>query len=465
MKHISEDAIVRVLSVALSILLCSAWFYYVCSLGEEVKIVYCYTYIVPVLLAGYFYGLTGGVFIAILVSAIYALFTYSQQWEMEHIFPMASFVIVGLFTGMLSSKNAAYRKDIEQKITQISTIYDVSQAITSTLNIDALLRLITAKITKVLKCEISSILLINPQTKYLEIKASRGLDMETIRTTHIAIGEKVSGWVIQHGEPIFVKDIETDPRFARRSAEKYYTKSFISAPVKIKDECIGVVNVNNKVDKSSFSEGDFQVLKEFVSRASVAIENARLHRRLQDMYLNTIKALAAAIDARDHYTRYHSEHVTEYSVSIARQMGLPEEHVQKIREAAQLHDLGKIGIHDQILVKVGKLTEEEWTEIKQHTLKGAEILEPLGFLDGVVKIVKYHHERYGGGGYPAGLSGEEIPIGARIIAVADSFDAMVSERPYRKARGYNEAVTELKKCAGGQFDPSVVEAFLKVLGR
>ncbi len=189
----------------------------------------------------------------------------------------------------------------------------------------------------------------------------------------------------------------------------------------------------------------------------------RLYEDLRETYMRTIKALAHAIDARDHYTYSHSDNVTRYSETIARAMNVDLRYIEDLRDACQLHDLGKIGVHDSILSKPGALTQEEFDEIKKHAEKGAQILEPLKFLGNVIDIVKHHHERWDGKGYPDELKGEFIPLGARIMAVADSFDAMTSARPYRKVSlSRQEAIEEIKKNSGTQFDPKVVEAFLKV---
>lgn len=192
----------------------------------------------------------------------------------------------------------------------------------------------------------------------------------------------------------------------------------------------------------------------------------RLYEDLKETYMRTIKTLAHAIDARDHYTHSHSDNVTRYSEMIARAMNVDMNYVEDIKDACQLHDLGKIGVHDNILSKPGTLSAEEFAEIKLHSQKGAQILEPLKFLDNVINIVRHHHERWDGQGYPAGLKGEQIPLGARIMAVADSYDAMVSPRPYRRVGlSVREAIEEIKKNSGTQFDPAVVEAFLKVVDR
>lgn len=205
-------------------------------------------------------------------------------------------------------------------------------------------------------------------------------------------------------------------------------------------------------------------LEEKVEQRTKDLRN--LYEELQVTYLRTIKALAQAIDARDHYTHSHSVDVTKYAVMIAQKIKLSAKEIDEIKQACGLHDLGKIGIHDYILTKPGKLTSQEWEEVRLHSLKGAEILEPLTFLKGAIKLIQQHHERYDGKGYPYGLKGETIHLGARIMAVADAFDAMISERPYReKPLTKQEATEEIKKNSGTQFDPQVVQAFLKVVNK
>jgi len=191
---------------------------------------------------------------------------------------------------------------------------------------------------------------------------------------------------------------------------------------------------------------------------------ARLYGDLRNTYMRTIKVLAQAIDARDHYTHSHSENVAKYAVVIAEEMGLSVKDTELLRDACELHDLGKIGVEDRILSKPSSLTPEEFEEIKRHPTTGAQILEPLAFLGGVVDLVKQHHEHYNGTGYPQGLRGDEILPGARIIHVADAYEAMTSARSYRKIPLSREAaVAEIKKNTGTQFDPKVVESFLKIV--
>lgn len=192
----------------------------------------------------------------------------------------------------------------------------------------------------------------------------------------------------------------------------------------------------------------------------------RLYDDLRQTYMRTITSLAQAIDARDHYTHSHSENVTRYGVAIAEEMKLPAKQIELIREACQLHDVGKIGIPDYILSKPGELSPQEWDEIKKHSIKAVEILEPLTFLSSVVVLIRAHHERWDGKGYPDGLKEEEIPLGARILCLSDAYEAMTSPRSYRKVHlTKQEAVGEIKRNSGSQFDPKVVEVFLKIVDK
>ncbi len=188
-----------------------------------------------------------------------------------------------------------------------------------------------------------------------------------------------------------------------------------------------------------------------------------LHQQLKLDHINTIAALIKTVEAKDEYTSGHSERVTEIATSIARSMELGEEKVNVIFRAALLHDIGKIGLSDAILHKKERLNSVEWEVIKAHPLKAMLIIEPLKFLDEEKKIILHHHERFDGKGYPSGLKGEEIPLGSAIIAIADTFDAMNSNRSYRSTLNKDFILSELKKGAGTQFSPRVTEVFLKVL--
>lgn len=189
----------------------------------------------------------------------------------------------------------------------------------------------------------------------------------------------------------------------------------------------------------------------------------KLYTDMRQVHFDTVRALTSAIDASDPYTRGHSERVTHYSVAIARQMRLSERRIQAIEYAGFLHDMGKIGINHDILTKPSSLTDEEWQTMREHPEIGARIVSDLDFLKGAREVVLYHHERYDGKGYPEGLAGEEIPLEARIAKVADAFDAMMSNRPYRSSLGLDKSIRELEEGKGTEFDPRVVDAFLRVI--
>ncbi len=204
-----------------------------------------------------------------------------------------------------------------------------------------------------------------------------------------------------------------------------------------------------------------------LEKQRLAWENEKLleslkerRQQLEQAHLATLSALAATIDARNCHTSQHSEHVTKYSLEIARSVKLSKGEREELEQACRLHDIGKIAIPDSILGKPGKLTEDEWVVVKTHPARGADILESLEFLTHIIPLVKHHHERYDGSGYPDKLSGEAIPLGARIMAVADAFDAMTSDRPYRKPFKREKALEEIKRNTGTQFDPALVESFV-----
>ncbi|HUP19325.1 MAG TPA: HD domain-containing phosphohydrolase [Gemmatimonadota bacterium] len=232
---------------------------------------------------------------------------------------------------------------------------------------------------------------------------------------------------------------------------------------------IGVLVALRRDGPRPFTPAHVQTMVILAGNAATVMESARQSRLLVESRSGlaeantaTIGALVSALDAREHETQVHSIRVTEYTLRLSREMDQSAEELMDLRFGAMLHDIGKIGIPDSILLKPGPLTEEEWVEMRRHPSIGHEILRDIGFLGGAAEIVLSHHERYDGKGYPRGLAGEEIPLGARIFAVADTFDSMTTDRPYRKAMPYEAVVEEVRRCSGGQFDPNAVEAFLRI---
>jgi putative nucleotidyltransferase with HDIG domain len=218
----------------------------------------------------------------------------------------------------------------------------------------------------------------------------------------------------------------------------------------------GSVEVRIMADSFNRMTANLKHYYQEVHRQSVQLEDAL--RRLEGSYADTLDALSRALDARDNETEGHSQRVTTYAMRIAEQMGVDEETLKTLRLGALLHDIGKIGVPDAILRKPGKLTDEEWEIMRLHCEFGLAIVRGIPYLEGAADVIRSHHEKYDGTGYPRRLAGEEIPLVARIFAAADTLDAMTSNRPYRKGRSFSEAVAEIQRCSGAQFDPQVVAA-------
>ena len=238
--------------------------------------------------------------------------------------------------------------------------------------------------------------------------------------------------------------------------------SLMVVPLKIRDKIFGVASAFSFQKDKLFDEKDIYYMNFITQKAAAAIENIALYENIYDNLFSTLYAFVTALEVRDLYTRKHSTRVAKYGHMIARQMGCTEEELDIISFAGSLHDIGKIGIRDDILLKPGRLTDEEYEKIKEHPVIGADIISKLGLWDQEMKIIRHHHERFDGKGYPDGIKEDEIPKLARILCVADSFDAMASDRAYRKKMEKSKVIDIIKENSGTQFDPEAVKAFLEV---
>ena len=278
----------------------------------------------------------------------------------------------------------------------------------------------------------------------------------------IGTADGAAGWVARHGQAATVSASTPWTAGDLTEIEKCMSWS-LHVPMTATGRTRGVISIGLLEGQKEIAAEDLLTIRNLANQVAVALENAELKRKDERTYIETVAALAAAVEARDRYTRGHSRRVTEFSVEIARIMGKPEWFVKDTESAALLHDIGKIGFPDTILRNAGPLPLDGMPLIRNHPLAGENILKPVGSLARLCSIVRHHHERFDGCGYPDQLKGEDIPLAARIIAVADSFDAMISERPYKPTRSHEDAMEELIRCSGTQFDPGCVNVFLGYL--
>ncbi|MBP7792092.1 MAG: GAF domain-containing protein [Candidatus Goldbacteria bacterium] len=375
--------------------------------------------------------------------------------------------IINVFMPYIAAiiKNAQLMLENEQKITRLEHLIELTKHINSTLELKKLLDNMLIISTDMLQAEAGSILLLDEDKNELIFAAATGEKKDKLKDIRIPVGEGIVGWVARENKSVLVANAQTDPRFFKKVDQKtaFKTTSIIAVPLLTKDKLIGVVEVLNKKGGNLFNEEDKSLLEAFANQAAVAIENAKLYENLNNMFLNTVKSLSAAIETKDIYTRGHSERVTKISELIAKELGLPDNDIKDLRLAGLLHDIGKIGIDESILRKPGKLTNAEFQEIKKHPVFAANILETIPQMKEIIPAIRHHHERYDGNGYPDGLKDNDIPYFARILSVADTFDAMSSDRPYRAPLPFDMCLLEIKKCSGTQFDPEISDAALKAL--
>ncbi|HOI91231.1 MAG TPA: GAF domain-containing protein [Candidatus Rifleibacterium sp.] len=358
----------------------------------------------------------------------------------------------------IAIKNARMWQDLKRKVLELNTLHEVGKNLGLVLDINKLLELVIDLTARVLGgVKTSSIILHDEETDCLQVMLYKG-SRSIASLQPIKAGEGIAGKVFERGEPIIINDFSSTDQGTGVTG-----RSSICVPLKVKEKTIGVLSVSDKLTGDPFDGSDLDMLVTLASQISVSLYNAQLYEDLEASYLSAVRALANSIDAKDAYTRGHSERVARYSMEIGRVMGLTGDEIKNLHIGALLHDIGKIGIAEAIINKSSRLTDEEYQEIKTHPSRGASIIEPAKFLKEKVPLIKYHHERFDGKGYPDGLKGEEIPLMARIVCCADSFDAMTSKRAYRDTMPLEEARKELIRCSGSQFDPRVVNAFLEVL--
>lgn len=360
-------------------------------------------------------------------------------------------------------ENAHLLEKYKVKIKKLMTMEEVGRILNSTLDEMEIRRRAMEAATRLMDAETGSLLLIDPEKDELFFEVALGKKGSVVSEMRLKIGEGIAGWVAKTGKPLISNDVGKDRRHLKQADEKsrFRTKSMICTPVRIKDKVIGVLQAINKKKGELFSKWDLNEFNTLANQVAIAIENANLYKELKETFISTAEALADTIEARDAYTGGHTKRVLEYTTIIGEELSLKEVDLENLKLAAVLHDIGKIGVEDSILRKDGKLTEEEDKAMRMHTIIGPKIVENIKQLKLITPGIRHHHETYDGKGYPDLLKGKKIPVMARIISVADTFDAMTTDRPYRKGLPVEVALRELKDHSGVQFDARVVEAFIR----
>jgi len=347
----------------------------------------------------------------------------------------------------------------------LDLIYSVSKKVGSSSRVTKLMQQTINMTQKTLNAMAASILLFDDNDKELYFEVASGPVGKVLKRVKLSTDFGIAGHVARTGKPLIVNDVTRHASFHGKIDEitGFVTTSMICAPLLVHRKTLGVIEVLNKLDGSDFNDQDLEGVVAVAATSAMAIENARLHQDVLDSYKATISTLAAAIDAKDPYTHGHSQRVSEYAMMGGKTLSLPEENMETLEYAGILHDIGKISIDAQILNKPGVLDSDEWKAIHEHPSTGYKLLKKIPFLEKASEHVLYHHERYDGEGYPVGIKGHNIPIEARLIAVADAFDTMTTDRSYRSAMSFEEAINRLFDCSGTQFCPKAIEAIVSNL--
>ncbi|MFH1562902.1 MAG: HD domain-containing phosphohydrolase [Nitrospirota bacterium] len=336
---------------------------------------------------------------------------------------------------------------------ELSLIYEITNEMGTLLNPDVLSNQVLNKAVDLLKVKMGFLMLFEDENKLI-LKALRRFgsgELERFNKYNPLKG--VAGMAISQGKPVIWCDVSD------KEEAQLGMKSCLAVPILVRDEKIGVICLGDKKSGEAFYASDEKLIFTLALHVGAIFANSRLHQRIESLLFDTIKALVSAIEQKDPYTKGHSERVAAIAEAIASEMALTNEEKQQVKIAGILHDVGKIGISASILTKQGKLDDEEWEKIREHPIKSVSIIRNIEELKEILPCIYHHHERYGGGGYPDGISGEKIPLIARIIAVADTFDAMNSNRAYRSKLTIEDILREIKDKSGSQFDPKVVEYF------
>ncbi len=346
----------------------------------------------------------------------------------------------------------------ETKATLHKILSRAGKTIASVENFELLIKLTLENAVEALLASRGVIYSFREDKAELELKACVGIDQRNV-PRKVALGEGSLGWVAKEKKPLFVPYLEE-----RKVDQGLFSPPLICSPLISRDKLLGVILVSGRKTDDNFSEDELRLLSNLATQIAVSLENAKLNTDIEKTYFETMSALALTVEAKDPYSRGHSERVADFSVRIAEQLDLDKKERDNLRDAGRLHDLGKIGILDNVLKKKGGLSEDETIIMEKHPLVGESIIKPLKSFQSLADPIRHHHEKLDGSGYPDGLTADNISLVTRILTVADIFDALTSDRPYRKALSYDEAIKVLEEdVQKGRLDDKVVKALKEVL--
>lgn len=357
---------------------------------------------------------------------------------------------------------------LQAKVEKLSSLLTAASELNMMIDIEEVLSRILKQTIQMTEAEAGTLWLFDENRQIIQAKVVEGSSKEAISDIKLKPGEGIVGNVMLTGKPHLIEDVRNSSEWAMWVDDEsgFITRTMMSIPLMVKEGAIGALQLLNKSEGRLFDQDDLQLALSLSHHSALALHNSQLYDEQYRMSMSMIRTLTKTIDARDPYTSGHSGRVARYSMWIARQLGWSESKCNQLERDALLHDIGKIGIPDYILAKPGKLSTAEYKAMMRHPEIGAEILadmEPKKSMRQAILVAKHHHERLDGSGYPDGLKNDQIPLSVRIVAVADSFDAMTTERPYSEGRSFNKAIEELYRCAGTLFDEHVVGAFAKVI--
>jgi putative nucleotidyltransferase with HDIG domain len=358
--------------------------------------------------------------------------------------------------------------ELSQKVTMLKAINSATRTIVSVADTRTVLKETMTPIVEVFGFDRAMIMLVNEAGDSLEYSYGVGESSEAeekLRNYRIPLSrdQNLMVRVLKKGKPVLIRDVEAaglNP--TNRILADFRPSSFIVCPLMAQDRAIGILGADRRGEHKHPTNSDLEFLSIFANNIATAFLRARLDEELKSSYVASVRALVQAIEEKDPYTRGHSERVAAMAVQVARTLGVSEAEIEYLQFGSILHDVGKIGISESIVKSPKPLTNAEYKIIQKHPLKGVEILHPITFIKDHMYLVRNHHERWDGKGYPDGLAGDDIPLGAQIVSIADAYDAMTSSRPYRKGLPPTQAVKEIQKNSGIQFSAKVVDAFMDV---